>query len=643
MPESAHAPRRPCARRHRLAATMLGCGLALPPFASATAQYAAGSGAAATGARATAVGDSASAAGDNATALGGGATARTNGIAIGPGATANEAIYGTNIAIGSGATATSPRPNGPLGSGDNLAIGTASRATGLDTMAIGAQTTASGDRGIAIGNNFTMSSTADSVVLGLGSTATGASAGSTVLGNSAGSAAAGGVALGFQSMALRGGLNGAEAFSGTTVRSTLGAVAVGNAGAPDNLRQITNLAGGTQATDAVNLRQLSGAANTLAGAVGGGAAFDAAGTFTGPRFVLRGGTYTDVGGALGGLDAALGDTTASLTALGNTINTINTNGTRYLAVRATGPAAQAAGTDSVALGGGAAASTAGGVALGSGSRADRAGLSGGAEAFSGTAVGSDAGAVSVGAAGAERQITNLAGGTADTDAVNLRQLRAAGSALAGALGGGAAFDAAGRFTGPSYTVQGSRYDSAGAAISALDRAGVQYDVDPATGLRGNRVTLTGGDPNQPVLLRNVAAGTADTDAANVGQVAAARGESFAYTDRRVAAAYTQSTRYTDQRFAALDQRIGALGSDLAQVRGEARRAAAIGLAAASLRFDDRPGKLSVAAGGGAWRGESAGAFGIGYTLPDGSGRLNATGATTGRDFGFGAGASFTFN
>ncbi|MFC7665203.1 YadA-like family protein [Methylorubrum suomiense] len=86
-----------------------------------------------------------------------------------------------------------------------------------------------------------------------------------------------------------------------------------------------------------------------------------------------------------------------------------------------------------------------------------------------------------------------------------------------------------------------------------------------------------------------------------------------------------------------------LNRQIGDVRTEARRGAAIGLAAAALRFDDRPGKLSVAAGGGVWRGESAASFGLGYTLPDGSARVNATGVTAGRDFGVGAGASFTLN
>ena len=66
-----------------------------------------------------------------------------------------------------------------------------------------------------------------------------------------------------------------------------------------------------------------------------------------------------------------------------------------------------------------------GVALGAGSTATRAGMNGAKERFSNVSVTSTEGAVSVGSAGAERQITNVAGGTADTDAVNVRQLDAA--------------------------------------------------------------------------------------------------------------------------------------------------------------------------------------------------------------------------
>ncbi|HEV7438299.1 MAG TPA: YadA-like family protein [Methylobacterium sp.] len=641
----------------------------------ARAQYAAGTGANAAGAGATAIGKNAQAIGPYSFAQGFNASAgsahaavgRGGGIAIGTDSIAGSASGGSNIAIGSQAVATSPDTTG-----DNIAFGSDAKATGRDSMAIGGQTTASGTNSIAIGNNFTSSASNDSIVIGVGSRATNTAAGSVVLGNNARSGAAGGVALGFESVALRGALNGTEAFSGATVAGTLGAVSVGNAA---DLRQVTNLAGGTQDTDAVNLRQLRGAGNALAGALGGGATFSADGTLTAPKYAVQGQVLNTVGGAISNLDAA--------------ITTLNTSGSRYFAVKTTGPAAQALGTDSVAMGAGATALTLRGVALGTGSVADRAGLSGATEAFFGTSVASTAGAVSVGAVGSERQITNVAGGTTDTDAVNLRQLRSVGGNLASALGGGAAFGADGSFTGPSYTVGGRTYGNVGGAITALDTTGVKYDIDASTGGQANSISLAGGDPNQPVLLRNVAAGAAATDAANLGQVVAqvakARGESFAYTDQQVAAGYGQSVRYTDQRVAALDQRVdgvdqhvgqldqrvggldqrvgrldqrvgtleqrisglgnavSGLAREVGNAKVEARRAAAVGLAAASLRFDDRPGKLSLAAGGGLWHGESAGAFGLGYTLPDGSGRLNATGATTGRDFRFGAGASFTLN
>jgi autotransporter adhesin len=94
--------------------------------------------------------------------------------------------------------------------------------------------------------------------------------------------------------------------------------------------------------------------------------------------------------------------------------------------------------------------------------------------------------------------------------------------------------------------------------------------------------------------------------------------------------------YTDQKFNQLNQEIGS-------IRSEARTAAAIGLAAASLRYDDRPGKLSVAMGGGYWRDETALAFGAGYTSENGRVRANLSGTVADGDVGVGAGLSFTLN
>lgn len=72
----------------------------------------------------------------------------------------------------------------------------------------------------------------------------------------------------------------------------------------------------------------------------------------------------------------------------------------------------AAGVGSIALGSGSSASVANSVAIGAGSLAARGPQAG------------SVGEVSVGAPGAERQITNVAAGTAGTDAVNLAQVQA---------------------------------------------------------------------------------------------------------------------------------------------------------------------------------------------------------------------------
>src|SRR5690606_22751853 len=79
--------------------------------------------------------------------------------------------------------------------------------------------------------------------------------------------------------------------------------------------------------------------------------------------------------------------------------------------------------------------------------------------------------VSVGDDGAERQVVNVADGSEDTDAVNLRQLDAMGNLmannLAGFLGGGAAWNGS-VFTAPTYVIQGAGYNDVGTAFAAVD-------------------------------------------------------------------------------------------------------------------------------------------------------------------------------
>jgi len=108
---------------------------------------------------------------------------------------------------------------------------------------------------------------------------------------------------GFNAVAL-GNLATAEAdnsvaIGGDSVADREDTVSVGSAGSE---RQITNVAAGTQATDAVNLSQLSSVASSL----GGGAGFSG-GMFIAPSYTIQGATYNNVGAAFTAVDAKLNE------------------------------------------------------------------------------------------------------------------------------------------------------------------------------------------------------------------------------------------------------------------------------------------------------------------------------------------------
>ncbi|MEJ7687873.1 MAG: YadA-like family protein [Variovorax sp.] len=177
-------------------------------------------------------------------ALGGGASVNGDGSVTGP-------TYSIALVNGEGAVGTGSYDNvgdalgGLSSSVVNLeqSVANISNGAGLkyfhanstqaDSSASGAESTAMGPRAVASG--------ASSVAVGDGAQAT----------------RAGAVALGADAVADRAGMNGQrEAVSNIAVASTQGAVSVGSGGGE---RQITHVAGGTQATDAVNVRQLEAA------------------------------------------------------------------------------------------------------------------------------------------------------------------------------------------------------------------------------------------------------------------------------------------------------------------------------------------------------------------------------------------------
>lgn len=191
-------------------------------------------------------------------------------------------------------------------------------------------------------------------------------------------------------------------------------------------------------------------------------------------------------------------------------------------------------------------------------------------------------------------------------------------------------------------------------VNDIAEDAVRYDRDE-NGNKTNKITLTGGDASEPVMIDNVADGKIETgskEAVNGGQL-------HDYTKEQMKIVLDESKQYTDQRVKNIvidaiddavdkskqytDMKFDVLNYSIESVRKEARQAAAIGLAVSNLRYNDTPGKLSVGFGTGLWRSQSAFAFGAGYTSENGNIRSNVSVTTSGGHWGVGAGFNMTLN
>ena len=300
-----------------------------------------------------------------------------------------------------------------------------------------------------------------------------------------------------------------------------------------------------------------------------------------------------------------------------------------------GHGAEATAASASALGALAKAQAAGSVALGAGSIAN------------------EFNTVSFGAAGATRRLVNLSAGVADTDGVNVSQLKA----LAPALGGGSTV-INGVFVNPIYNLSGGTFVNVGDALTYLDNRitnvaltpgpqGPQGPTGPAGpqgpgGLDGRDGTAgAGGSPCAEAIcyddaskrtatlnkgggatrVRNVADGVAASDAVNVSQLEAG-----------VSRAVNTSNAYTDQR-------ISELRGDVWRVDRNARGGIASAMAIAGLPQAYAPGARMAAVAASGYRGEAG--FAVGVSGITESGRwlykVAGSGNTTG-DFGMTVGA-----
>jgi autotransporter adhesin len=318
---------------------------------------------------------------------------------------------------------------------------------------------------------------------------------------------------------------------------------VGATSAPVGLHNVAAGALAAGSTDAVNGGQLVNLGNSVAGAIGGGSQYDPATNSVVTNLSYGGATYGSVQAAFNAIDGAVN----------------GGGGIRYFHVQSTRGDSVVSATDSMAIGPEANASAANSVALGTGSTAAR-GATAGYAAIGVAAPQNAAGELSVGTAGAERQITNVAAGSAPTDAVNVAQLSGVAAridaigttavqyddatktkiTLGGANGTTITNVAAGEVSATSTdAINGSQLNATNinvanntTAITNLSNtitngsAGpVQYSnpdspTTPNGGTRTNDLTLVGA-PAGPVGLHNVANGSisaGSTDAVNGGQV-----------------------------------------------------------------------------------------------------------------------------
>ena len=436
---------------------------------------------------------------------------------------------------------------------DSVAVGPVASASGDSSVAMGNGANASGDGAMAFGSSAIAS---DAGAMAFGNAASATATNALAFGAGASASMANSIALGAGSSTHVGALNNYTAYGLTALQTSLGEVNVGD-------RQITGVAAGSALTDAVNVAQLEGVGNQVQAVDKLAVKYDAdsSGNATNEITLIGDGSGAEVSIT----NLAAGSETATSTdavngsqlwhwtqdtsniysnySLYNDINNLTngSGGVKYFNVNSTlanssasgsnsiaiGPVAAASGNNSVAVGNGATATGDNSVAIGAGSVANRDNT------------------VSVGSDGNDRQITNVAAGTQGTDAVNVNQLTA--------------------------------------SVTASTAGTVRYDTNTDGSIDYNSVTLGNGDGN--TSIHNVAAGVANTDAVNVGQL-----------NSGVQQAVNWANAYTDQQ--------------VQQLANHAYAGVAAAMAMAGLPQAYEPGKSMAAVSAGSFRGESSMAVGV---------------------------------
>ncbi|MEF4572253.1 YadA-like family protein [Escherichia coli] len=492
-------------------------------------------------------------------------------------------------------------------------------ATGVGATAVGYNSVASGDSSVAIGQNS--SSTIES-----------------------------GIALGSSSVSNRVILQGSRDTSvtedgvvigyNTSDGELLGALSIGDDG---KYRQIINVADGSEAHDAVTVRQLQNAIGAVA---------------TTPSKYFHANSTEEDSLAVGEDSLAMG---AKTVVNGNAGIGIGLN-TLVLADAING----------IAIGSNARANHANSIAMGNGSQTTR-GAQTGYTAYNMDAPQNSVGEFSVGSEDGQRQITNVAAGSADTDAVNVGQLKVTDERVTqntqsitnlnnqvtnldtrvtnieNGIGDIVTTGSTKYFKTNTDGVDASAQGKDSVAIGSGSIAAADNSVALATGsVATEENTISVGSSTNQRRITNVAAGKNATDAVNVAQLKSSEAGGVRYdtkadgsidysnitlgggnggttrisnvsagVNNNDAVNYAQlkqsvqeTKQYTDQRMVEMDNKLSKTESKLSG--GIASAMAMTGLPQAYT-----PGASMASIGGGTYNGESAVALGVSMVSANG--------------------------
>ncbi|HAF2406014.1 TPA: autotransporter adhesin SadA [Salmonella enterica] len=496
---------------------------------------------------------------------------------------------------------------------DNGLEGQDAYATGNGATAVGYDAVASGAGSLALGQNS--SSTIDgSIALGSGSTSNRA----ITTGIRETSVTSDGVVIGYN----------------TTDRKLLGALSLGTDG--ESYRQITNVADGSEAQDAVTVRQLQNAIGAV--------------TTTPTKYYHANSTEED-SLAVGTDSLAMGAKTIvnADAGIGIGLNTL----------------VMADAINGIAIGSNARANHANSIAMGNGSQTTR-GAQTDYTAYNMDTPQNSVGEFSVGSEDGQRQITNVAAGSADTDAVNVSQLKVTDAQVSRNTQSITNLNTQvsnldTRVTniengiGDIVTTGSTKYfktntDGADANAQGADSVAIGSGsiaaAENSVALGTNSVadeanTVSVGSSTQQRRITNVAAGVNNTDAVNVAQLKASEAGSVRYetnadgsvnysvlnlgdgsggTTRigNVSAAvndtdavnYAQLKRSVEEANTYTDQKMGEMNSKIKGVENKMSGGIASAMAMAGLPQAYAPGANMTSIAGGTFNGESAVAIGV---------------------------------